>query len=306
MTPAEAERTELPVLPRMAHTAMSLLYQHRLISTPQLQQMMDQPKHQYLTLLLQRCRTHGLAERVRAGWSQPNYWFLTDTGAQAVESGLDATLTRPYRMDASKASGPLQRHTSAVVATGLAFVATARERGDQCTPYDWVPEVSHPIRDGGERLIADALLHYILVDAATAHRSHAQAFIELDRCTMPIPRLAAKLTAYARYYDYVPAGARPPATVSAARSLTPAWQQVYPRFPRVLLVVDGEHAEADRRIEDLAFYLQGLTYLHRARPGFAIGATALAQLRRQGPLARIWQRLAPAPAARTDFLLTPR
>lgn len=304
--PDAAQDRQMPVLPRIAHESMSLLYQHRLVSGPQLLRMLrpDSPP-QYLNRNLLRLHRLGLADRVRAGWGRPNFWFLTETGARAVEGTKDV-IDRPYRMTAFKASGPLQRHTEAVVETGLAFVETARARGDRCGPFDWVPEVSHPLRDVGERLVADALLHYISIDPRSGRRSHVQFFVEVDRATMPIPRLAAKLAAYARYHDYVPGSAAPAHRNSAARSLTPAWRQIYPRFPRVLLVLTGDAPERlTQRLDDLAFYVRGLPYLHRAREGFAIGATTLDQLRSHGPVHPVWRPLLHPTAALTDFLLTP-
>lgn len=292
-------------LPRVAHDSMSLLYQHRLVSSPQLQRLLlpHSAHPQYLNRNLRRLRELGLADRVRAGWGRPNHWFLTPAGTQAVQAHREV-LPRPFQMDPLRACGPLHEHMLAVVETGLAFVESARRHGDQCGPFDWTPEVSHPVKDSGERLIADALLHYILI--TPQERSHAQLFIEVDRATMPIPRLAAKLAGYARYYDYVPGSAAAPGRAPASRATRPAWQSLYPRFPRVLFVFTaGTTARLWRRIEDLAFYVQGLAYLHRAREGFLIGATTLADLQDQGPTSQVWLPLLRPETGRTGFLLTP-
>ncbi len=49
--------------------------------------------------------------------------------------------------------------------THLAFVAEAREHGDEHGFLDWTPEVSHSLGDG-EKVIADALMHYTLTGPA--------------------------------------------------------------------------------------------------------------------------------------------
>ncbi|MFE4424954.1 hypothetical protein ACFRMR_44650, partial [Streptomyces sp. NPDC056817] len=67
-----------------------------------------------------------------------------------------------------------------------------------------------------------------------------RAFVEVDRATMGPERLAAKLTAYARLYHYVPAptpGRRQ--RLAGAEPLQEEWRRHYPLFPRLLFVLDG-------------------------------------------------------------------
>jgi hypothetical protein len=71
----------------------------------------------------------------------------------------------------------LQQRTLAVNDVGIAFAAAARQRGGTCGPLDWIPEVARQIRRGCH-LICDALI---------------------DRATMPVTRLAAKVAAHAEY-----------------------------------------------------------------------------------------------------------
>ncbi|MCW2888255.1 MAG: hypothetical protein QOE54_1564 [Streptosporangiaceae bacterium] len=162
-------------------------------------------------------------------------------------------------MSHQRASGPLQQHMLAVNETGLAFVEHARRLSHDCGPLDWTPEVSHRFGSGGGRyedshLICDALLYYVAEDPAARRSDHLRFFIELDRAPMSVARLAAKVTFYARYYDYVPT----PADGSGARQ-TAAWRDRYPRFPRVLIVFDGKPAPAlERRRRELAAHLAAL------------------------------------------------
>lgn len=80
--------------------------------------------------------------------------------------------------------------------------------GHEHGPWDWTPEVSHPIGEG-ERLSADAVMHYTVIDGQ--HRRKLRAFVEVDRSTMSAERLAVKLIEYARLFQYE---AQPPAAAS--------------------------------------------------------------------------------------------
>src|SRR5262249_12516849 len=147
----------------------------------------------------------------------------------------------------------------------LAFVEHARRLGHECGPLDWTSEVAHRYRGGSGRftdthLIADALLHYTVIDPVAQHRDHLQFFIELDRATMSVARLAAKVLLYGQYYDYI-----------AGRTDQPAWHSQYPRFPRLLVVLTGRDvASLNRRRDELAAYLSGAPH---HRPEVRAGAT---------------------------------
>jgi hypothetical protein len=67
-------------------------------------------------------------------------------------------------------------------------------------------------------VICDALLSYVVENRDAGTRSQLQWFIELDRATMPVARLAAKLGEYTRHYALPAPGARP-GTGSAWRRL---------------------------------------------------------------------------------------
>ncbi|MFV2195453.1 replication-relaxation family protein [Nocardiopsis sp. LOL_012] len=242
--------------------------------------------------VLHHLRRRGLVDRVVPPGRQAHRWFLTPVGARAVqESGQ--VLARPYRMNPERASGPLAQHMLSVVEMGLAFFEHARILGDDFEPLHWIPEVAHRYAKGGGRftdthVISDALIHYIAV-RPNGFRVQYQFLVEVDRTTMPVSRLAAKLVAYARYFDHHPLRKLRSAADGPAR---PAWQKRYPRFPRVLLVLDGanERCLANRRL-DLVRYVQASLYLVGGRDGFGIGCATMPDLVEHGPRARIWVNL---------------
>jgi hypothetical protein len=100
---------------------------------------------------------------------------------------------------------------------------------------DWIPEVHHAL-GAGEAVIPDALLYYRRGERGPMMR----AFVEVDRPTMGPERLAARIGAYARLYDYIPAP--PPGRRRPAFGEPPAeegWRRRNPLFPRLLFVLDG-------------------------------------------------------------------
>ena len=71
----------------------------------------------------------------------------------------------------------------------------ARERGDDFGPFAWRHEVSHPplARAGRRRrrLIADAVFTYLRIEEDGV--AIEQRFLEIDRATLTVDRLAAEL-----------------------------------------------------------------------------------------------------------------
>jgi hypothetical protein len=164
----------------------------------------------------------------------------------------------------------------------LPFAADARRLGHEHGPWDWTPEVFHPIGEG-ERLVADAVMHYTVVDGE--HRRKLRAFVEVDRTTMSSERLAAKLIEYARLFQYEaqPVGRRRPAVTS------PAWLRWYPVFPRVLFVLTGaSRARLENRMTDLQAMVAHhplVTDLAREVP---LGAAVLEDIEQHGPAQPVW------------------
>lgn len=299
-----------------SHEALNVLYQHRLATTEQLRRLITPHTStaQYIWKVLDCLRKHRLVESVNAGGRrQPHRWFLTTTGADAVEQE-GAVPVRRYRMTRDRASGPLQRHSLAVTEVGVLFFEDARRRGDSFGPLNWVPEVAHRFTKGeGEvndtHVISDALVHYTRVNPSGS-RTQLQSFLELDRATMPVHRLAAKLVSYARYYDHtpLPEPRQRRRTTTTQGTVAPAWTRRYPRFPRVLVVLDGGRPELqeDRRW-DLASFVDNVPYLTEPRDGFDIGCATMHDLATQGPNAPIWSNiLSSDPTVLTDFQLRKR
>ncbi|GAB3435136.1 replication-relaxation family protein [Flindersiella endophytica] len=273
-------------LSKLDSALLTFLYQCRLATTSQLARLYvpDAKTSRYI-----RSRLGGLADAgfietvgVRHRRTRPELaWYATGAGAELVEAAGEVPC-RPYRMTAHKAAGPAQTHLLAVNEVGVLFVETARARGDECEPLDWTLEVAHRIRDGANRrftddhLIADALLHYVVNDP-DGHRTHLRYFIELDRATMTVARLAAKIDQYARYYTYTPA------TRNAGAASCPAWQEIYPRFPKLLIVLSGKSQEQlETRINDLCAYCHANHRLTALCGVFTVGAVTLERLHRGG------------------------
>ncbi|MFG2775280.1 replication-relaxation family protein [Streptomyces sp. NPDC048350] len=300
-------------LGQIAQQAAQVLYQHRLVSTRQLHQLIT-PHHtrtEYLRRQLHTLRAAGLAETVgrRVTGQTELLWWLTEKGANAVES-VGLLPQRPYRMSPEAALGPLQEHTLATVDTGLAFVDWARRLGHECGPLDWSPETAHYYRDDarpGEELslIPDAVLNYVHTNNEAKQRTLLTFFIEVDRTQMTIARLAQKLHAYAAYYAYTPLqSAGRGAKAGRRTTTTPAWRYRYPAFPRLLMVLTGaSDARLARRIADLRSLAASDPAL--TSTGLRAGVTTLDGLRDRGPFAPIFTPVL-GPPSLADAWLQPR
>ncbi|MFE8978537.1 replication-relaxation family protein [Streptomyces cyaneofuscatus] len=295
-------------LGQIAQQAAQVIYQHRLISTRQLHELIT-PHHtraEYLRRQLHTLREAGLAERVgrRVSGQVELLWWLTEKGANSVES-VGLLPPRPYRMSPEAALGPLQEHTLATVESGVAFVDWARRLGHECGPLDWTPETAHYYRDEarpGEELslVPDAVLSYVHTDTQAKQRTLLTFFIEVDRTQMTIARLAQKLHAYAAYHSYTP---QPAGRANAYQRTgrTPAWRHRYPAFPRLLMVLTGaSEARLTRRIADLRSLAASDPTLTAS--GIRAGVTTLNQLRGHGPFEPIFTPVL-GPAAPTDAWL---
>ncbi|MCD9904666.1 replication-relaxation family protein [Streptomyces sp. MT29] len=295
-------------LGQIAQQAAQVIYQHRLISTRQLHELIT-PHHtraEYLRRQLHTLREAGLAEKVgrRVSGQTELLWWLTEKGANSVES-VGLLPPRPYRMSPEAALGPLQEHTLATVESGVAFVDWARRLGHECGPLDWTPETAHYYRDdarpGDElSLVPDAVLSYVHTDTQAKQRTLLTFFIEVDRTQMTIARLAQKLHAYAAYHSYTPQLAGR-ANAYQRTSGTPAWRHRYPAFPRLLMVLTGaSEARLARRIADLRSLAASDPALTAS--GIRAGVTTLSQLRSHGPFEPIFTPVL-GPAAPTDAWL---
>jgi len=255
------------------------LAQHRVLSTEQVR-VLHLPGHseRWAQRLLVRLSTAGLVGYVESPRSHGRLWHATELGARlAREAGV--LHGEPRLISAEGAAGPLQAHTLAVNDAMICFLQDARARGDDFGPFAWHHEVSHLLSRGRGRrrrtLIADAVLTYLRV--AEEGVAIEQRFLELDRATLSVDRLAGELARYAELH-----GAR------ARKGGEPLWRSLYPLFPPVHCVLaGGGRAALERRRSTVLALLRGDPRVSRAR--VSISVCLLEDLWAQGPFAPIFR-----------------
>jgi hypothetical protein len=238
---------------------------------------------QTVSIPLNKLRRKGLVDyTVLPRSNRSRAWYLTGEGARLTRDFPVMRSRPPYPITSATAASLKTPHTLTVVRTHLPFAADARCLGHEHGPWDWTPEVAHPIGEG-ERLVADAVMHYTVVDGQ--HRRKLRAFVEVDRTTMSSERLAVKLIEYARCFRYQaqPVGRRQPISTS------PAWLRWYPIFPRVLFVLTGAtRARLENRISDL----QAMTAQHPLVTALArevpLAAAILEDIEKHRPSGPVW------------------
>lgn len=287
---------------RLDRTAVEILesvYQHRLLSTRQIHELHTPgATRRWTQYLLARLHHAGLVATVRLPGGL-KLWYITEPGAEAVETIPSRAEQRRKLVSREQAAGPLQQHTLAVNHVGVAFVQAARERGDECGPLAWRHEIAHPLaplpgRHTPEQLIADALLTYQR-NEPTGRITFHYRFIELDRATMPVNDLAAKLARYAALYRRML-----PATNSLELPV-PLWTRMYVIFPAVMLVLAGASRQRLERRRDVVLALCARNPNLRDTPEVEIACCLLDDLTEQGPFAAIFR--APGdPQTATDWL----
>ena len=232
-----------PTVPMAAPELLASLAQHRVLSTPQVHAIHFPTRSpRWTRMALAPLAAAGLAAFVPnlgAPGAPRRLWYATERGARAA---LDAGLLEemPRLMDAEAAAGPLQRHTLAVNDAAICFLRAARERGDECGPLAWRHEVIHRLGYGrrARSLFADAVLTYVrLTDSEVVVE---QRFLELDRATLSVDRLAAELGRYGALRR------------AEDRQGEPLWRSQYPSFPPVICVLAGADRAALGRRRDTA------------------------------------------------------
>jgi hypothetical protein len=282
-----------PRLPPVAVDALDSIHQHRALTARQLQALHAPTSSlRWMQRVTAHLVAHGLIDSARVDRGR-RLFFVTPAGADAVALLGSRTETRKTIVRPEQVAGPLRRHTQGVNDTGIAFVAAARERGDDCGPWSWRHEIAHPIghapgQHRSELLISDALLTY------QRHHDGQTSFhyrlIELDRATMPVDDLATKLVRYARLFAYTLPGDR-------AESPAPLWTTRYPAFPTVLVVLaNGTHRALEGRRATLLALLTDED-VHDVR----IDVCLLEDLMTDGPFAAI-VRSAGEPSRQVDWL----
>jgi hypothetical protein len=283
-------------LPAVAPSVLAGLYQHRLLTTLQVHALYTPAAGQRWTRkVLAALAQRGLVDRVR-GPGTLSCWYLTDTGADAVEDTGPRGEQRRRVPTRAQAEGLLKRHTLAVSDVGIAFVKAARQRGDECNSDSWRHEIAHPISHGGARrpaqlVVADALLTYLQTADDGALVMH-QRFVEVDRGTeRPADQLAGKLARYTRLRTYTPSG---------DDHAEPLWRGYYRAWPHVLIVLaDQSPARVAQRIARvLALYESDPAKGQRRAIPFSF--VGLADLTEHGPFTPIFTN--PTHAEPVDWL----
>jgi hypothetical protein len=290
-------------LPAIATEVLSGIYQHRLLSTTQLHALYTpHATPRWMRRVIGLLASRGLVDRAQ-GPGSLSLWFLTEYGAETVETAGPRAETRRRLVGPAQAEGPLRKHTLRVNDVGIAFVRAARARGDECGPESWRHEVAHPIslargRRPPDMAVADALLTYLQTSEDGSLALH-QRWIELDRGTArPAEHLAAKISAYTRLRYFTPPG-------GSTDQPAELWRSYYRSWPHLLIVL------ADQSRERMRLRIQRTLVLHQSDPANRKGAAiplsfvALEDLLRQGPFAAIFTA-AEHPTQPVDWLGQPQ
>lgn len=281
-------------LPENALEVLASVAQHRLLTTAQVQTIHLPGRGQrWAQRVLVRLADAGLIAHVHAPGGRRRLWFITERGAE-LAAGSGALDRPPKVMSAADAAGQLHAHTLAVNDTAICFLQSARERGDEFGPLSWRHEVAHPLTRGRGRrrrqLVADALLSYLLVGDDEVVLE--QRFLELDRATLPVDRLARGLARYAQLHR------------ATAEHDEPLWRTWYPAFPPVLCVLAGATRSVLERRRDTAIALCGTDPELARTPDVAIWLCLLEDLQRHGTFAAIFTDYQ-APDRPVDWLGAP-
>jgi hypothetical protein len=278
LAPSPAEPLRLRVL-----TALAL---HRMATTGQLRQMLrPDGSRQLFSRVLNKLRSTGFVDLTPlpdSGRSRTHAWYLTAEGSRLTRDLPVLRGRPPYPITSTTAASLKTPHMLTVVRAHLPFAADARRLGQEHGPWDWAPEVAHPIGEG-ERPVADTVMHYTVVDGD--HRRKLRAFVEVDRSTMSSERLTVKLIEYARLFQHEaqPVGRRRPAATG------PAWLRWCPVFPHVLFALTGaSRARLGNRMSDLKAMVAHhplVTALAREVP---LGAAVLEDIEQHGPAQAVW------------------
>lgn len=289
-------------LPRIGPTAVSILEslnQHRLLLTRQVHALhTPHTSRRWTQYQLAHLRRAGLATGTNVA-GRRLLWHLTERGAEAVAAIPSRAEMRCKAIEPEQAAGALHEHTIAVNDVGVAFVRAARDRGDECGPFNWFHEIAHPLgpppgRRVSEQLIADAVFTYQLAEP-DGRTSIAYRFIELDRATRANADLAHRIARYVRLYR------RTVPVDGSSGEAPPLWSRLYPVFPTVLIVLAGRARDRleDRRRTVLALCAQDPELTET--PQVEVSICLLADLVERGPFAPVFRQLAD-PGRPVDWL----
>jgi hypothetical protein len=287
MTPTFPTRAD-PAAPWVE--VLASLAQHRVLTTAQVHAMhLRGVGLRQAQRLLADLGREGLADRA-GGLRAQRVWFATARGVEVVRSA-GALEGDPPILDRRSAAGRLMAHTIAVNDVGIAFMAAARERGEEFGPLSWSHEVAHPMSEGRGRRrrwkVADAVLTYLRSEGPETVVE--QRFLELDRATRSAEGLARELALYARLRTAEGPGGQP------------SWRARYQAFPSVLCVLAGSRVDLLRRRREavLAFLASDPAVASSPHPAIRVGL--LEDLCREGLFAPVFLE-AHEPARPVDWL----
>jgi Replication-relaxation len=289
-----AEHPARQPLPSRAVEVLASLAAHRVLSTPQVHAIHSPSTElRWVQKLLGRLRAAGLADYVSAAHGRRRLWFATQHGAQQTREA--GTLEGEPPPGAELAAGPLAAHTLAVNEAAICFLRAAAERGEDFGPLAWRHEVFHPLSGARGRrrrsLVVDAVFTYLREDGPEI--AIEQRFLELDRATLSVDRLATELARYAELYR-----------AREAKGGEPLWRARYPVFPAVHCVLTGASRRALKRRRSTAGVLLASDPLLSRTPEVAISICLLEDLRREGPYAPVFREVR-EPGQPVDWLGNP-
>jgi len=256
---------------------LASLAQHRTLTAAQVREMhLSGVGIRRAQQLLADLAKEGLADRA-AGLRAQRIWFATARGVEAVRSA-GALEGEPPVLDRHSAAGRLMAHTLAVNDVGIAFMAAARERGEEFGSLSWRHEVAHPMSAAGGRRrrfkVADAVLTYLRSEGTETVVE--QRFLELDRATRSAEGLARELALYARLHRAEGADGKP------------LWRERYAAFPSVLCVLTGVRPDLLRRRREAVLAFLASDPAVGSSPHPAIHVCLLDDLCGKGPFAPIF------------------
>jgi hypothetical protein len=276
--------------------ALDVLYQHRLLCTRQLREIvLPANTVRWMNRLLAALAAQDLVATIRARRPGPGrgqrLWYLTPLGAEVVEAAPNRAETRRRLLTPAQAAGQLQAHTLAVNEVAIAFLRAARGRGDDFGPYSWRQEVAHDLGRTGRRargaLIADAVLRYWMSEPGGRSMPRYR-FIELDRANQVVDDVVGKLVRYASLYRLWQERL---AVGEDASDGMPAWPLLYRAFPTVIVVLaNPDRANLRRRMANM-IALSRTDPEIRTGDGVSVSFVFHHELVAQGPFAPIFRRL---------------
>jgi hypothetical protein len=281
--------------PEAAQT-LDVLYQHRLLCTRQLREIVlpaNSPR--WMNRLLAALTAQDLVASIRARRPGPGrahrLWYLTQLGAEVVEAAPNRAEPRRRLLSPAQAAGQLQAHTLAVNDVAIAFLRAARRRGHDFGPYSWRHEVAHDLGRTGRRargaLIPDAVLRYWMTEPE-GRTIPRYRFVELDRANLVVDDVVGKLVRYAGLYrlwqERMAVGQDPSDGM-------PDWPLLYRAFPTVIVVLaNPDRANLRRRMANMIALCRTDPAI-RTGDGISVSFVFHHELVAQGPFAPIFRRL---------------